>query len=132
MREEARLTSGFIAGMDYNAFIHNEMVKRAVTQTLANIGELTRKVSDVARKSQPEIPWPAIRKTRNVIAHDYEEVDFIEIWHTASVSIPELIAVIDRIERDLGEPLYGDREQTRNQQMIVQAIEEADAQDGKK
>jgi uncharacterized protein with HEPN domain len=130
MREEARLAVGFVAGMDYDAFIQSEVTKRAVSMTLANIGESVRRVSDEARERCPGIPWAAIRKTRNVIAHDYEEVDFAEIWHTSTIDLPVLIDAIEQLERELGEPLYGEGEQERNQQMILRAIEDADRQGG--
>ncbi|MDR2355833.1 MAG: DUF86 domain-containing protein [Clostridiales Family XIII bacterium] len=88
MREEARIVSGFIAGVDYESFLGN------------------------------------------VIVHDYEEVDFSVIWQTATESIPELIAAVNRIESDLGKELFGASEREKNRQIFLQALEEADARNG--
>jgi uncharacterized protein with HEPN domain len=128
MREEARVVSDFIAGVEYEAFLGNEILKRAVAQTLANIGELGRSLNDETKAQYQDVPWKAIRSTRNVIVHDYEEVDFSVIWQTVTESIPELIAAVNQIESDLGEELFGASDREKNRQTFLRALEEADAQ----
>jgi len=130
MRDEAGIIVGFISGVDYASFIGNEILKRAVALTLSNIGELARSLSDEAKAQYSYIPWKAIRGARNIIAHDYDVVDFSVIWQTVTESIPELINAINRIENDLGEELFGLSEQEQNRKNILQAIENADAQNG--
>ena len=75
IREEARLVSEFIDGAVYDEFKQNEKTKRAVSQTLANIGELCHALSDDVKTKYENVPWAAIRKTRN-ITHAYESFDF--------------------------------------------------------
>ncbi|MDR2131847.1 MAG: DUF86 domain-containing protein [Clostridiales Family XIII bacterium] len=96
MREEAQLISSFIANIDCATFMGDIKTKYAVTQVLANIGELERGLSNEIKKQYGTIPWSSIRKTRNVIAHDYEEVDFQRIWGTATTDIPELTKLMHR------------------------------------
>ena len=126
MRQEARLVTDFIDGLEFGGFTLNEMIKRAVAMTLANIGELSGALSDDAKLQYKDIPWAAIRKTRNVISHDYESVDFAIIWQTAVVDIPVLIEKIDAIERDIGSELYGKVERVTNYDEILKAIKDAD------
>jgi uncharacterized protein with HEPN domain len=126
MREESRLVSKFMDGVEYNGFMQNEEKKRAVTQTLANIGELCHVLSDDVKAQYKNIPWSAIRKTRNVIAHDYESVDFTDIWHSATIDVLDLAVEIDAIERDIGVELYSDSEREANYNEILNAIKEAD------
>ncbi|MDR0764603.1 MAG: DUF86 domain-containing protein [Synergistaceae bacterium] len=128
MREEARLVNKFIDGVEYDGFMQNEEKKRAVTQTPANIGELCRALSDGVKARYKNVPWAAIRKTRNVITHDYESVDFTDIWHSATIDVLNLAAEIDAIERDIGVELYGNAEREANYNEILEAIREADEQ----
>ena len=92
IREEAHLISEFVDSIVYDEFKQNEKTKRAVTQTLANIGELCHALSDDVKAKYGNVPWAAIRKTRNVIAHAYESVDFYSIWYAAVNDIPILVA----------------------------------------
>ena len=98
MRKEAALIVSFISGMGFEQFRRDEKTKRAVTQTLANIGELENVIDKDFKARYTQIPWPAIRKTRNIIAHDYISVNFETVWQTATKSIPELLIMLEEIE----------------------------------
>ena len=98
MRKEAALIVSFMSGMDFEQFRQDEKTKRAVTQTLANIGELENVIDKNFKERYTQVPWPAIRKTRNIIAHDYISVNFETIWQTATESIPELLAMLEKVE----------------------------------
>jgi uncharacterized protein with HEPN domain len=76
MREEARLIVAFVAGLNFERFMQSEVMMRAAAMTIANIGELCGALTDEAKQLNKDVPWAAIRKTRNVIFHDYESVDF--------------------------------------------------------
>ena len=64
-----------LIGIEYERFVQNEVIKRAVAMTRANIGEFCNALSDDVKLQYKDIPWAAIRKTRNVISHDYEALD---------------------------------------------------------
>jgi uncharacterized protein with HEPN domain len=98
IRREAGLIAEFIKDVNYEQFASDEMRKRAVTQTLANIGELERVLDDGFKAERSCVPWAAIRKTRNVIAHDYMSVNFQTIWQTAVESIPELLRMLEQAD----------------------------------
>jgi uncharacterized protein with HEPN domain len=98
MIQESAYILRFIDGMTPEDFADDEKTKRAVTQTLANIGELETALSTEIKKKYADVPWPAIRRTRNVIAHEYLSVNFQTIWQTADESIPELLVMLHEIE----------------------------------
>jgi uncharacterized protein with HEPN domain len=98
MKRESAYILKFIDGMTPEQFGDDEKTKRAVTQTLANIGELENALDAEFKEKYSEIPWAAIRRTRNIIAHDYISVNFQTIWQTAVESIPELMALLSKIE----------------------------------
>ena len=98
MRKEADLITSFISGMDFAQFRQDEKTKRAVAQTLAYIGELENVIDKDFKERYTQIPWPAIRRTRNIISHDYISVNFETIWQTATESIPELLEMLEEVE----------------------------------
>ncbi len=48
----------------------------------------------------PQIPWNAIMKTRDIIAHHYFDVDAERVFDTLKNDIPPLLAVIKLIRED--------------------------------
>jgi len=76
--------------LDYDAFIANFIIQDAVVRQLEIIGEATKRVSDNFRGKYPDIPWSDMAGMRDVLIHDYIDVDLDIVWKTASESIPEL------------------------------------------
>ncbi|MCL2153900.1 MAG: DUF86 domain-containing protein, partial [Oscillospiraceae bacterium] len=75
-------------------------------------------------------PWAAIRKTRKVIVHEYDDVDYEIVWDVSTVHLPSTVSEINAIETDLGNELFGVNEQISNYNAILKAIEEADENGG--
>lgn len=60
------------------------------TMCLMQIGELTIKLSQEFKDGHTEIPWRAIRGMRNVVAHEYGNIDEETVWETAEGGTQEL------------------------------------------
>ena len=58
--------AAFIASTDYEGFQNSEMVRSAVVQKLAIIGEAAARVSEGMKSRHPEVPWPQIIAFRNI------------------------------------------------------------------
>ena len=56
-------------------FCNNPTHRNAVAMCLMQIGELAGNLSDEFKDSHKEIPWRAIRGMRNVVAHEYANID---------------------------------------------------------
>jgi uncharacterized protein with HEPN domain len=125
MLEETKQISGFITGIDYNEFVDDMKTKYAVCMVLANLGELANKLTPEFRVEHNSIPWVAIRKTRNVIAHDYEQVNWSIIWNTASESIPALLPELEHLLRQY-EVEEGPFDYEQNYQTNIDIIAQAD------
>ncbi len=78
----------------YETFIVNEEKVDAVILNLEQIGETVKKLSEIYKQNHPEIDWLNISGLRNIIAHEYEEVDYLLIYTTAKNSINELLEMI--------------------------------------
>lgn len=95
MRTAAVQIGQFVAGLTVESFLANETVRRAVERNLEIIGQAALLVSREFRAEHPELPWAAIIAQRNVLAHQYGDIDFMRIWRVATADVPELILLLD-------------------------------------
>jgi uncharacterized protein with HEPN domain len=72
-----------------------EIIRLAVERELEILGEVGRRVSSHFRDTHAEIPWKEAVGLRNVISHEYDKVDYTEIYRIAHERIPELIALLE-------------------------------------
>ena len=73
--EAADHIAEFIAGIDFRAFQQSEMLRSAVVQKLAIIGEAAARVSEELKTRHPQVPWPQIIAFRNILVHAYFGID---------------------------------------------------------
>jgi uncharacterized protein with HEPN domain len=67
--EAADYIAEFIAGKDFQAFQESELLRSAVVQKLAVIGEAAARVSNELKGGHAEVPWPQIVAFRNILVH---------------------------------------------------------------
>lgn len=70
----------------------------AVVRNWQTIAESTQRLSDGLKATEPEIPWRAIAGFRNVLVHDYFEVDLEAVWSVVEPDLPGLVGAVDRME----------------------------------
>ena len=89
--DAAKAIRRFIAGVSLDDFKANEEKYEAVNRKFEIIGEAARRLSPEARKIFSEIPWNLVTAMRNIIIHDYDDVDLDVVWNTAQRDLPPLI-----------------------------------------
>jgi len=72
-----------------------EITRLAVERELEILGEAAHRVSLPFRNEHVEIPWKEMVGLRNVISHEYDKVDYMEIYRIVRERIPELIALLE-------------------------------------
>ena len=85
----------FSAGVSKEDFIANEEKYEAVNRKFEIIGEAARRLSPAARSRFPQIPWELASAMRNILIHDYDEVNLNVDWDTAQNDLPRLIAQVE-------------------------------------
>jgi uncharacterized protein with HEPN domain len=80
----------YISGKDRESFEADLVTQDAVVRQLEIIGEATKRVSIEFRSKHPDIQWLDMAGMRDVLIHDYIDVDFGVVWKTASEDIPNL------------------------------------------
>lgn len=63
------------------------------------IGEAAGRISPEVQKELPSIPFREIRGMRNIIAHDYGEVDLERVWETATRDVPLVLITLEKALR---------------------------------
>lgn len=97
-----------------DAYDGDEALRLAAEAVLHKIGEAVSRLPDEFVNEHPEVPWRAMKATRNIVAHAYEQVDYQIIWNALAIRLP---AVSERIRAILNEEVehrtHGDRRSDR-------------------
>lgn len=72
----------YVAGYSYQQFVDDEKTQDAVIRQLEIIGEATTKLKETFKNQTSQIPWREISDFRNVLAHEYWDVDLEIVWKT--------------------------------------------------
>lgn len=91
----------FIEGMDFNVFVEDDKTTSAVVRKLQIIGEAAKNVPETIRQKYPQVPWRNMAGMRDRIIHAYFAVDYVVVWDTLKVDIPQLQPIIQQILEDM-------------------------------
>lgn len=86
-------------GGDLTAFLATPMIQDAVIRNFEIIGEATKRLSPELRQAYPDVPWRAIAGLRDVLIHQYGNVDLLEIWGIIEEELPILQTAIHALLR---------------------------------
>lgn len=95
MLAAGREIRAFIGRATAEEFVADRKTYRAVERLLEIIGEAARRISPRTHALHPAIPWRRVVGLRNRISHEYGDIDYEEIFLIATVSIPELLEVLE-------------------------------------
>ncbi|WP_103666776.1 DUF86 domain-containing protein [Pseudanabaena sp. BC1403] len=95
--ESIKLILQYMTGIDQEALAVNYEKQDAILRRVTIIGEATKRLSQEFRQNHPAIPWKKIAGMRDVITHDYDEIDLTEIWTVITENIPELLKYLENL-----------------------------------
>jgi len=87
----------YVLKMDLASFVTDKKTQDAVIRQIAIIGKAMNKIDDEFLKNYPELPTKEAVSMRNVLVHDYENVDLNELWKTIKIDLPVLKEMITNI-----------------------------------
>ncbi|MBF2056823.1 MAG: DUF86 domain-containing protein [Cyanobacterium sp. T60_A2020_053] len=88
------LISNYIDNISYQELLNNQEKQDAILRRIMIIGEATKRLSLEFRKQHPSIPWRQIAGMRDIITHEYDNVDLEEVWTVITVNLPTLYEYI--------------------------------------
>ena len=87
----------YTTGLTYEAFASDERTIEAVSYNLAVIGEAASNMPPEIQTHYPDIPWAKMRGMRNVLVHQYADVDPALLWDTCQYDLPPLVPQLRRL-----------------------------------
>jgi uncharacterized protein with HEPN domain len=90
----------FINGMSYEDFSKDEKTQYALIRVIEVIGEASKKIPAEIKDQSQDIPWREISGMRDLLIHDYFEVNIQVVWETGKNDLPELKEKIQRLIQD--------------------------------
>ncbi len=90
-----------IEGITKEKFKDSELLQGFVERKLEIIGEATKRIPDDFKQKHPNIPWKEMAGMRDILIHQYTEVDEDIVWKTITQKIPSLKEQIETIKNTL-------------------------------
>jgi len=101
MRDFAREARRIVLRISFEKLEGDSIRRFALERVMELLGEAARRVGEDVKRKHPAIDWRRLIGQRNVLAHDYGEIDHRQLYDSARVKVPLLLVELDRI---LGEP----------------------------
>jgi len=90
-------------GATYDTFIDDLKLMRATERSLEIIGEVARNVSPAFTARHAQIAWRAMIGQRNIIAHEYGQIDYELLYRTVTDDVPALIGQLELLLHEIGD-----------------------------
>jgi uncharacterized protein with HEPN domain len=97
MLSYAKMALSFVAGRKEEDLTDDEMLRLAVVHAIQTIGEAAKSVPEDVRNLQPDIPWPQVARTRDIIVHHYFGVKLDVVWQVTQVDLPTMIPQLESL-----------------------------------
>jgi uncharacterized protein with HEPN domain len=92
--DSAKIIRAYLQGVSREAFMMNVEKQDAVLRRFEIIGEAASRLAPETQALFPELPFRQMRGMRNIIAHDYGEVDLDQVWQTATNDLEALVEAV--------------------------------------
>jgi uncharacterized protein with HEPN domain len=88
-------------GMNFKTFSENETITKATLYDLIIIGEASTNLPPEIQALAPEIPWRLMSDMRNIMAHEYFQVNLRITWSTVQNNLPTIVEPLKRLLESL-------------------------------
>jgi uncharacterized protein with HEPN domain len=93
--QASRLIASYMKDTSEAQFRADTQKQDAVIRRIEIIGEATAHLSEETRREIAALPFRKMRGMRNIVAHDYANVDLSIVWQVATVQIPEVCFALE-------------------------------------
>ena len=84
-------------GIDKLQLELNDEKLSAILYQITIIGEATKRISQDFRSQHPARPWREMAGMRDVIVHEYDQLDLEIVWDVIANKLPELASLFDSL-----------------------------------
>jgi len=97
MRDACYRIAGFVGSVPVTDFHADHWCLSAVAYQLIIIGEATKRLSRAFRDDHRSIDWRGMAGMRDVLAHDFQDLDIVTVWRAATHHVPLLAATVTHL-----------------------------------
>lgn len=101
--QAARLIATYVEGVTEAEFHADPEKQDAVIRRIEIIGEATAHLSEKTRHAIPDLPFRKMRGMRNIVAHDYANVDTHIVWEVATLHVRQVRQILEKLLAQKGE-----------------------------
>ena len=92
------------AGLTFEKFAANETIVKSVLYDFIIIGEAATNIPPEIQSRYSQIPWRLMSDMRNIMAHEYFQVNLMLTWRTIQNNLPSLrLQLLDLLETEARE-----------------------------
>lgn len=95
MLEAARRATLKAQGRSRGSLDEDDNLALALARLLEIVGEAASQVTDETRTSLPHVPWRKMVGMRNILIHQYADVDLDMVWETVQQDLPPLVRALE-------------------------------------
>lgn len=104
LRDDASLRDIYQAGQNIVKFSEgltkadlelDDAQTSAILFQIIIVGEATKRLSPEFRLQHPDLPWTQMAGMRDIVAHQYDKIDFNVMWDVIRRNIPEMLNEIE-------------------------------------
>jgi len=101
--DSAKLAVSYIVDKTKADFLSDIQCQDAINYRLMIIGEAANRVSETTRQTLSNLPWRKMIGMRNVVVHEYDDVNLNIIWDTLHYDLPSVIVELEEVVHSEGE-----------------------------
>ena len=94
-------TLQYAQGIERQDLQQNDEKQASILYRLIIVGEATKRLSLSLREQHPTVLWRQMAGLRDVVIHDYDELDFDILWNVIHLNLPEILPEIQSILNSL-------------------------------
>jgi uncharacterized protein with HEPN domain len=87
----------YTAVVSREEFLENGLLQDAVIRRLEVLGEAAKRIPEDVRSKHPDVPWKEVSGLRDVLIHQYNDVDLELTWTTVQSRTAELRIMLQRV-----------------------------------
>lgn len=95
--DSSRLAIRHVDNSIREQFFNDIEQQDAVIRRLLIVGEAARRISQETRNQIVGLPWTDMIAMRNLMIHEYDDIDLGIVWDTVQNDLPPIVAALEKL-----------------------------------